>query len=68
MGAYFDYGMIWLVGMSFTFMALTLKTHPYKLEQSIFLTMVGVVWFVTVPLMMVSERSRSYILERINGT
>ncbi len=62
-----DYGLIWLAGMGFACLALTLTKRPSTLEQGVLLAMIGVLWFITVPLMMVSVRVRAFLLERIGG-
>jgi hypothetical protein len=68
MGAYFDYGMIWLVGIFLTFLAFTMSMRPYTLEQNILVIIIGVAWPATVPMMVISKRFRSYMIRKINGS
>jgi tetrahydromethanopterin S-methyltransferase subunit E len=68
MSAAFDFGFLWLIGLSATLIVFMLKgwmTLFTSVERSMIMCIIGAAWFIIIPLMLVNRRVRTLILEQI---
>jgi hypothetical protein len=68
MGVTSDWALLWLVGLSATLIVFTLKgwmTLFTSVERNMIVCIIGVAWFIIIPLMLVNRRVRTLILEQI---